>query len=69
MTRETDAVIFTRRDTWRKARDAALKEARGFRSTDHRRTAFCLMCAIEDAAFADGVILDRVPLDSSMTSP
>lgn len=69
MTRETDAVIFTRRDTWRKARDAALKEARGFRSTDHRRTAFCLVCAIEDAACADGVILDRVPLDDSMTSP
>jgi len=69
VTTETDAVIFTRRETWRKARDAALKEARGFRSTDHRRTAFCLVCAIEDAAYADGVILTRVPLDSNEPSP
>ena len=69
MTRETDAVVFTRRDTWRKARDAALKEARGFRSADGRRTAFCLVCAIEDAACKDGVVLDRVPLESSEPSP
>lgn len=69
MTTETDAVIFTRRDTWRKARDAALKEARGFRSKDHRGTAFCIVIAVEDAAFAEGVILTRVPLDSNEPSP
>lgn len=59
MTAETDAVIFTRRETWRKAINAVRDHAIGIQSMPERATIRHVVDAMIATAAADGVTLDR----------
>jgi len=55
MTRETDAVVFTRRDTWRKAYAALVTYSRSHITEEARYILAGAMVELRDAARADGV--------------
>ena len=59
MTRETDAVVFTRRETWRKALDAVRNHAVGIQSMPDRATIRHVVDAMIATAAADGVTFDE----------
>lgn len=66
MTRETDAAIFVRRETWRKALAAVTGPDVQWAIGSDAQVAMVIRMAIESAAHADGVILDD---DSHEPSP
>jgi|CXWK01.1.fsa_nt_gi uncharacterized membrane protein YebE (DUF533 family) len=59
MTRETDAVIFTRRDTWRKAIAAARSQSDRWAHPADESVERVIIEAMVDAARADGVTFDE----------
>jgi len=59
VTRETDAVVYVRRETWRKAHAALVTYSRCLRSSEARDILAGAMVELRDAARADGVTFDE----------
>lgn len=59
MTRETDAVVFTRRETWRKALAVLSKRLAAYRGCEEDGELAAVLRIMTDAAAYDGVTFDE----------